>query len=46
MPQPCCMPGISRDVIIDGRAATIAMASIAARAQRIEETIDRITEDD
>ena len=37
------MPDVACDVIIDGRAATIAMASIAARAQRMEETIVRIT---
>jgi hypothetical protein len=43
MPQPCCIDGIACDAIIAGRAATIAMASIATRAQRSEYTIDRIT---
>jgi hypothetical protein len=43
MPQPCCAPGIACDAIIAGRAETIAMASIATRAERREYTIDRIT---
>jgi hypothetical protein len=43
LPQSCCMPGIPCDVIIDGRAAITAMASIAARAQRMEEMMRRVT---
>jgi hypothetical protein len=43
MPQPCGMPACACDVIIDGRAATTATASIAASAQRTAEMIDRVT---
>lgn len=43
MPQPCWAPGIACDAIIAGRAETIAMASIATREQRSENTIERIT---
>jgi hypothetical protein len=46
MPHPCGMPAIACDVIIDGRAATAAMASTTASAQRREAMIDRVTEDD
>jgi hypothetical protein len=46
MPQPCPIPGIECDDSITGRATTIAMASIATRAQRIEEATERITGND